>query len=338
VTKKVLTNDMVAHVWAQLSQPCGYNSSRSMSFDGARAYSYREHEATLVRIGGPGTGEGKTIALFNSNARRSVTTKRHVSRYYIAARHYPRFTVPSIGGHSSGNDIDHARNIAHLVGQYEKVRARLMKCPADSWRLADQDVGDAQGRGPDPDYPTKAHETLCDAARVVRDYCKLFGVDHDGLPWQEDADEAIARRDRLLSDPKRAAKRAAAAVAREAREARQAELDRADLETRIAAWRAGENVGYLSTPTDGALLRIKGGTVQTSRGAECPLEDARKAYRKWQYCVEHKAYWAANGEQFTLGQFRLDAINGYTGEVRAGCHTIMRAELEHFGKLLEVCK
>ena len=35
----------------------------------------------------------------------------------------------------------------------------------------------------------------------------------------------------------------------------------------------------------------------------------------------------------TVGRFKLDSIDA-DGNVRAGCHTIMRAELEHFGKLL----
>jgi hypothetical protein len=327
--KKVLSNDMVAHVWAQLSQPCGYNSSRSMSFDGAREYSYAEHEATLVRTGAI---PHSIVALFNSNARGSVTTKWHVSRYYGAARQYPRFTVPSIGGHSSGDDIDHARNIAHLVAMYETARAQLMKCPAESWRLAD-DKSSSVG--------TVAHNTLRDAAKVVTDYCRLF----DQLPhaivneWQKHADAAIARRDRLLSDPKRQAKMAAAKAAREAREARQRELDRADLETRIAAWRGGKSLSYVYRlhSSGDALLRIKGDTVQTSHGVDVPLLDAQRAlsfYRTRMVTPTTFEPWQSNGHTVHIGQFKLDSIDA-DGNVRAGCHTITREELEHFGKLLE---
>lgn len=155
-------------------------------------------------------------------------------------------------------------------------------------------------------------------------------------------DAFIARRDRLLKDPKRAAKRAAAAEARERAEAKKQELlaehrRLAALEgaERVAQWRAGGEVrlhwGDVNRADSGDLLRVTGDKVQTSAGAECPLDDAVRALRFWRRIVDAGQSLADTG--IRLGNFRLDRIEA-NGDVRAGCHNIKRAEIENLERLI----
>src|SRR5882672_6133805 len=208
--KTVFTNSMCAHVWAQLKQPHG--RSGSMKFDGAVAYSYSTPVAHIIAPQGR-----PAVALFVPNSW-GVTTGAHLSYYKQSARQYPQFEVPQIfAGYDARKVRDnppdhelHAENVAYLVGLYNRERDALLRCPSDSWRLTSADVGN------DSEDASRAHAVLRRAADVLTNYGVAFGLTYAApLPWQADADKAIARRDRLANDPKRAAKRAASALARE---------------------------------------------------------------------------------------------------------------------------
>jgi hypothetical protein len=72
------------------------------------------------------------------------------------------------------------------------------------------------------------------------------------------------------------------------------------------------------------LLRVNGDTVETSRGAEFPLEHGLKALPIITMAAQGRRTFGftsndANGPR--LGHFRVDAIE-CDGTVRAGCHTV----------------
>jgi hypothetical protein len=81
------------------------------------------------------------------------------------------------------------------------------------------------------------------------------------------------------------------------------------------------------------LLRISGDNVQTSRGAEVPIADARRAVAFVMAVRARGDAWKRNGERFPVGAFELDAIES-DGTVRAGCHTFEFAEVERLAALL----
>ena len=103
-----------------------------------------------------------------------------------------------------------------------------------------------------------------------------------------------------------------------------------ELESDAIAWRKGES-RYLSHdyPT---CLRMKSlETVQTSQGAEFPLQDALKALPLIRACKSKGVEWNRNGESIKLGHFQVDRIEK-SGNVKAGCHYVTFKEIQLFAE------
>jgi hypothetical protein len=339
--KTVFTNRQCAHVWAQFRQPHG--RAGSMRFDGAVAYSYREPVAhALIRP------DGSRIVLFTSR-NWSVTTSDHVREYRSALPgHVPTFIVPDLlldHAHTAGvppGCAGHARNRKHFESAYETERAVLMRCPADSWRVRNL-TEDSDGALRASEHPTRAHRVLAELAARADEYATVFGLDWPAIDWRADADKAIARRDRILNDPKRATKLAAAAEQRRAAEARKAAELAEKYRERLAEWLDGAPgyFNYVDPVTGSAYLRVvaAGAVVQTSRGAEAPLPHVLRALKLWEAVVRANDLPWVRGERASddsasrLGHFTLDRIDA-DGGVHAGCHYFSRAEIERFALAL----
>lgn len=334
--KTVFNNSMCAHVWAQRKQPHG--RSVSMRFDGAVLYSYAEPVAHIVQP----TNRAQGVALFTSK-KWSVTTSAHISEAKIAASHYDQFEVPDLllGRFAIANNDTfwargHENNFAYLLDKYRAATDALMKCQAESWRLSN-----------DSGAPSRPHVTLQAAALKITAYADAFGIAAPApLPnWADDAEKALARRDRLLNDPKRQAKREASRVQREKAEERRAlrlqeerRIQAEEAKLRVADWLAGGNrlhLMYGDVAGPYALLRVRGDVVESSRGAECPLPDAIQAIRRVRIVIARGESWRRNGETLPLGDFQVDIIAA-DGEVRAGCHRIQYCEIDRIGKELGV--
>jgi hypothetical protein len=312
--KTVFNSDMVAHTWAQLSQPHGRNSSNSMHFDGPLAYSYRTPVAHIVK----GT-DGTSVALFTSRTYSITASSRHMPAYHRAARHLPYFKVPDVLSYASSQTTpaDHADNLAYFRAEFDKESAALLRVPADSWRVKEN----------------HAHDTLASMSTIADSYCKAFGLPSLALDWNAAADAAIARRDKLLSDPKRAAKIAAAAEARARAEANKLELQRlARIEQAqkqlayIPEWRAhvfDAKYRRVSDEHGGALIRLSldGQSFETSWGVSdvdrLTGEGMIRAYFRGINLV---------GQQIGPFTVRSQDANGFALQI--GCHDFSRAELE----------
>lgn len=83
--------------------------------------------------------------------------------------------------------------------------------------------------------------------------------------------------------------------------------------------------------TDYIKVSICGDKVVTSQGAECPLDHAVKALRFWNSRKTGPTFtsYKTNGHKIPLGIFTLDSIDE-AGNVKAGCHTFTRKEIERF--------
>lgn len=320
--KTVFTNRQMAHVWAQLSQPFG--RSGSMCFGGGVGYSYQTPVAHILR--GPRPGE--RVALLTS-AKYSVTTSsKHMPAYRDAVRGIATFTVPNllIGREHIADFSDpaqHEVNLAYFASEYASALDKMRRCPAGSYWLRDPAA------------------TLRELSSESLRYCNAFGIPVPACPWLIDADKAIARRDRLLNDPRRAARLAAAEATRVAAVAERARLAALSYDEKVEAWRNGANIilpyfTYEGTIARGDLLRIKGQEVQTQRGATVPLVDALRAMKLWRkLCVgatwiklDHVIHYSLQ-----IGDFVLHEIDT-NGNMIVGCHTFMREELERFETLL----
>lgn len=84
----VFSNDMVAHVWAQMSQESGRSNNGQFYFEGRTLYSYGSH-FVVGHIMPDGA------ALLNRDSY-SITTSRHQSRADSAVSHRRRFYVPAL--------------------------------------------------------------------------------------------------------------------------------------------------------------------------------------------------------------------------------------------------
>lgn len=80
---------------------------------------------------------------------------------------------------------------------------------------------------------------------------------------------------------------------------------------------------YQERPT---LVRRRGGSLETSRGAIAPFRQAVAIYLKATQCRATGKAWHANGEQYEAGAFRLDSIDE-RGAIRIGCHVISFDEM-----------
>jgi hypothetical protein len=327
--KTVFSSSMTAHVWAQLKQPHGRNPTRSVSFDGSVLYSYAAPIAHIVE-----TPAGGRVVLHNCR-KYSVTTAKHQSEARQAAAQYPSFTVPDIITHRwkpEATEPGHKTNIAYFRAEYTAERDALMRVPSESYRVANM-----SSHADD----TLAHTTLCRLAVRLINYAEAFGLtDVPAIDWRKDAAAIIARRDALLADPKRAEKRAARETARLAKEARDNAARAARDAERIVEWRHNQRNHYRLSDADGrAMLRISldGTRIESSWGAECPIDDARRALALWERRTSGIHWVLAGGQPVKLGQFTLDSIDP-AGTVKAGCHTIGAGELQALCDALEALR
>lgn len=293
--KTVFDNSMVAHIWAQRNQPEGRSPSGNFYFKDSTLWSYGSHFAV-----GRFVGAGVVLLTCRSY---SISTSRHISYARQAIpRHYTALYCPYPDKDAAGNRDWYASQITAHVDAVNAMR------PGEKVRRA------------------KRMALAASAARDFNDYLAALPESERGKaqPFALDMDQYAAGVAKLRAKEKRA-------------ELLRAKREREEAAERVRKWLAGDPdvrlYGYRNE-NGGALLRVSGDMVQTSQGAEVPAADVRVGLRKWRYCVDHNANWARNGEQIALGHFQLDAINGNTGEVRAGCHTIYRPELEKIEQLL----
>ena len=346
--KTVFSNDMCAHVWAQLSQPFG--RSGSMKFDGALAYSYHQPVAHLIVP----FGKSRPVLLVTP-CTWSVTTSHHVSLYRRAASQYDEFMVPDLFEQFRARLVrdeqstpeTHAENLKYLREQFDKLADSLMRCPADSYKLSHHETYQ-QPDGHGAKFGSFAHEYLQGAAERFTAYCEAFGLEQPALDWSAALERINARRDRLLNDPKRAAKRAAAAAAREraaerkaAAEAEQRRIALLETAEQVTLWRNGADVRLPWNATrdesGGAMLRIRGDVVETSLGATVPIDHARRVMRFYRRLRAH-GMCSSNTQHearadVTLGHFTLDSI-AEDGSVRAGCHYITATEIDRLYSIM----
>lgn len=312
------SNAMVGHLWAQREKPRARSSNGNMSFEGPTLYSYSTPIGRFIDV-------GKVTAILVTSRRYSITTSgRHMPALWRGIDYSTRdvFEVP----HLSPYDAQHKENLAHLVTQYRAWTERAKRAVLHSWRAPNSEEALA-----------KELEAL---AVKARRYAELFKL-RRYLPKFDPAGEARAvfeaRREReaRYSTPEAIAKRAKAAAAREALQRRHDELERAESEERIAAWRNGEPVrlrhgerigGSFGEPGT-ALLRVRGDKLETSLDATVPLDHAIRVFRFVKLCRERGEAWQRNGRSLRVGHFQVDRVEA-NGDFRAGCHFIAWAETE----------
>lgn len=322
----VVANDQVAHIWAHQAQDEARSHNRNFWFDGRKIYSYQTPVAHLVP-----DHSGELVALITSRTYGVTTSGKHVGPLYRAlgygsVRRY--FTVPFIGAFGGRNTGD--RNLDAVSAP--EIHAANLESYAARYRDALATLGRKR------DFHHSSALALLNAiANPAADYAEAFALAPLALDTDGDA-AALARAYAAKQTPAAIAKReraaAGRAAAKERKEAREAAARFERDQDRRASFYAGTGVGYgLTDATGGALLRVKGDTLQTSLGAEVPLAHAIKAFRFVKLCRERGETWTRNGRTIRVGHFQVDRIEA-SGNFVAGCHRINWHEVARLAILL----
>lgn len=288
--KRVMASRAVFHAWAHKVQPEAWNSSRSVSFDGDVARSYRASIARHV------TSETGGLGVLFSSHKWSVTTAKHQSycKQSIPSG-VPIFTVPSIEP-AWGQTFDHVANLRHYR------------------TLADTLTGKAKRARK---YRTYYESDLLDAQREANAYCVFFNIAQAFDAGTLDALEA-----RIATE------RAENLKAERAAQAERDAALRVEYSDAAQAWTNGEPGARLPWNYPDVLLRVDtfGGEVPevwevlTSKDARVPYPVARDLYRKLKAGTLRRGDNAGN---FTVSEVMPDAV-------QIGCHYITLAEVERF--------
>lgn len=298
--------DMVAHLWANQSQPTAYTASRNFYYDGSTIYSYGSHFPVARHVTlGKGKRERRCI-LFNSRSYSNTTNKHQSLVRHAITGDVPIFTVPFIEG-MYGTDLTKERHTGNLE-HYQKC---IVKLTTKAKRARSR--GDTLIR--------EATQTVTEA----NEYAVFFGLrkrfslpsDTDIAKIKADAERAKIKDAKLLEERRKEHERKQAAYQVELREAAE-------------RWRAGEDVrnDFYSLPV---MLRIRGSYVQSSKGAVVPIEDAKRLLP----LIRAGREWHRNGQTMAIGSFELNEVTT-GGNIRVGCHFIERDELERIAAQLGI--
>ena len=265
-----------------------HGRASNMFFYGKSIYSYGEHY-TLAKF------QENGVVLINSESP-SVSTSKHTSIVYSAIpKETATFMVPCTGSErEKRNDLE---NVYYYAKNFHKSLEKASKA-----------------RKYYAFHLTEAKRSKYTAI----EYCETF--DCEALLERFDFDfdfEADDVKEKIKAIRIREAKRKAEKLAKL----------KAEMEEKVIAWREGKKVWISSYPE--TLLRLidDGKTVETSKGAYFPTEQARQAIRFVKAVIKSGKAWQRNGEQFKLGNYQLDAVST-VGTVRAGCHVVKFAEIE----------
>jgi len=271
-----------------------HGRASNMFFYGSSIYSYGEHY-TIAKF------QENKVVLINSE-RYSVSTSKHAS---IVRGSIPdsikTFEVPSTGSEryercDRTNLRHYARKFAFYIKKASKARSYF-------------------------DFYLKGAK---DTRAQAFDYSETFDCKHLLKDFDFDFDfEAEDIKEKIKAIRIREAKRKAEKLAKL----------KAEMEENVIAWRNGKKVWIVSYPE--TLLRLidDGKTVETSKGAHFPTEQARLAIRFVKSVMKSGKSWQRNGERFELGNYQLDAVSTI-GTVRAGCHIVKFAEIERLNNEL----
>lgn len=303
--KKLATINQVAHHWANRVGDNG--AASSLSFQGDTLYSYAAPIATLLPDG--------TAVLAKRGW--SVTTSAHQSLARSAVNYSTKVYCYEIGPVPQNMRIVRD-DIARTLQRAEAVLTKVKK------------------DGTPTVYAQRQHERMKAEALHLADEANAYlaayqrnGLNLDLLPIDTSKlDDVRAELERQQAEGQRRRE--------EAQRQRAAEL----VED-VAAWRRGETV-YKSLRDAPVALRLHPAApanvaghidqlrvIQTSHGAEIPVEDAK---RLWPIVLRVRAAgveWtpAGPGSERRLGVYTLNVIRA-DGSIKVGCHEIAFSELE----------
>lgn len=297
-----MTNAQVCHIWAQGNTESGRTGNGNLFFEGDTIYSYGYHFWIAHRV--------KGVMLVNC-ASYSPTTSQHQSdvRQAIYGTDFIRVPYKDILPDAIKKNFNYFKgSIANLV--LKASRAREYK----------------------EHYLRELDGLIKDANR----YSKAMGRTRKfSAP---DVGRLLAKYKKVRTKELKAAKiRKAERIAQEARDleayaAKLLEWEK-DLEKRHVP---NKPYRYDVVIPIGMRLKADGETIETSQGAEFPMEHARRAYPIVKHAHdkgESMAFAPGVGSGIKLGHFQINSIDK-DGNVKAGCHYVTWDAIERLAKRL----
>lgn len=283
--KTVFNNRQLAHVWAQQTQKSGRNSSRSMFFEDNKIWSYGSHYCIAsINV----NSNGERLNLINEHRYSPTTGKQRND--VLDALNYKGLYVPC------PENVESSENEEYL---FDKLIETIKRCLNPNKKY----------------YHFKYYKG---SLNNLNTYLKFIGqktveVPLDLINIMIDVHSVRVVKKKAYED-KKAEKSRLASIERE--NARLARIQEYADELRL--WPQGLNtksIPYDLFPKDFTMIRIspsRPNLVETSRGAEVPLNEALKLLKRTldkSVKIGHK-----------VGHFKVDEIKNDTLEI--GCHTI----------------
>lgn len=325
--KKVFSNSMVAHVWAQQTQDEGRNSSDTFYFKGTEIFSYGSHYlAAKMHKVGKIAGSLETIVLVNSYCYSNSTGKQlsHIER---AVKGTKSFNVPR------PDDFNDPANIEHFNKQVWNMLDNILNSRTHSTEWNVDHLISAMDRAND-------YFTYCKNVKpfvLPADFIKLM--------------LEITEEKKQIREMRKAKRESPEAVAK--KQLKQQELVD-QLELRMQTYYSKIVTGFRSFKVQGLirdqafekqcyslgidvpnfnydLLRVVDSMVQTSGGAVVPLPDALKLLRY----ITTKSHQEIFGDNIALprvGDFTLNRIEENSQGKKfivIGCHQILLEEAQN---------
>jgi len=307
--KKVFTNGMACHVWAQQTQEEGRNSKSSIFFEGKTIYSYGKHFWIGHFI--------KPNVVFTNSKRYSVTTGQHQDDVRDAIWGRTVYEVPSTD--------DHSENVAYLQAEIEiSLKGAEKARRSKGFNFVSPALESAKFQI----QRARQNES------VYQNYCLEFKLTPDFVFPSARVVEIIKKKTEQAAkwdDPKSEAKRAVDKLKRE-----KAKRKREIIRTRegVKRFRSGGTFhGYCDFGA--VLLRLEGDMVKTSERAEMPVKFAKAIWQVVAKCKASKTTFTPNGKTLNAGHFQVHKIEA-NGTLTAGCHTIKYGILKNMARQLEL--
>lgn len=230
---------------------------------------------------------GEKAVILNATSYSNSTSKQQGKTFY-AVNHLKRIYIRHIG-YSVQSLKPSSFTVTALIESYELHAAELLK-KAERARTKKQD------------YEVEAFQHLTE----IKTYLEFFGIPYE-MPANLDALKQAAI-DRENEQKRIAAEMKARRIA--------------DQAEKLQLWRNGENVhSYL----DAVALRIKGDVIETTRGANIPLDHAVKIWPLLKRLHTIGGTYTRGDKSIHLGHYTLDSFDG--NELRVGCHVIPFTEI-----------
>lgn len=299
--KTVFTNDQCVHVWAQRSQDEGRTNNGNIYFVGDTIYSYGHHFPM-------GHFLNKNDVLLNDD-QYSISTSKHQAAVRMATRQYNQIFVST----------DIMRSIVDHNRFNKREVERLSRQKAEEHLLS----------------ATKRH-----AAHTLRsDIAAACSIVQNAL----DITAAFKRKpsvsfrkfaDKVLNDNY-------SDVSNELGEKQKALIagQKEKAQVHLEKWLNHEIdvMPYTYRELVDTHLRIKGDNIQTSEGAQFPIDDAKSAFKAIRRLKEgnYSENYNNGSARVKLGYYTIDRITK-AGHVKAGCHFVKWPQIEACARELNI--